>query len=148
MRRKKIWFYISLFLVLSTLFLLITGSSMLTIPLDKNNAVPSGTFITWIGIISLPLTIYWGVKELRHPSTLFNKFLALMLVVMIILAVLWVPICYLLSGNISFSFSEKDSFQGGQLAMRWFWRFSYSVALGPILLLIAYWISLLWRKRT
>lgn len=146
MNKRRTWFYISLAIMLFTIVLLVTGSSILTIALDKHDSIPLGTFITWAGIISLPLTIYWGIKEFRKPTRPFYKYLAVALKSIMILAVLWVPISYLLSGNISFSFAEKDTFQGGQLAMKWFWGISYGMALGPILLLIVYWLSLLFNR--
>jgi hypothetical protein len=47
-----------------------------------------------------------------------------------------VPVSYLLAGNLSFSFSEKATFQGGQAAMRWFWRYSYGLAVLPLTVLL------------
>jgi len=130
-----------------TITLLVTGSSLLMIALDDDHSIPLGTFITWAGMIALPLSIYWGIKELRKPSSKLNRFLSGLLKIIIILGILWVPISYLLAGNLSFSFSEKVTFHGGQDAMRWFWRLSYGIGIGSILTLIAYWISLLFKKK-
>lgn len=132
---------------LAALALLVSGSSVLTMALDKEKTIPLGTFVTWAGMISLPLTIYWGVKELRHPSTRATIVLAGFLRGIIVLGLLWVPISYLLAGNLSFSFSEKESFQGGQEAMRWFWRLSYGIAIGSMATLFTYWIWLLFKKK-
>ena len=147
MNRRKIYFYGALILTLSVIILLATGSSLLTIALANDKSIPLGTLITWIGMISLPLTIYWGVKELRKPSSKLNRILSGFLKIIIISGILWVPISYLLAGNLSFTFSEKESFQGGQVAMRWFWRLSYGIGIGAILTLIIYWISLLFKKK-
>ncbi len=125
---------------------MVTGSSLLTMSLDKNKPIPFGTPITWTGMIALPLTIYWGIKELRRPSQRLNKILAVFLKIIIILGILWVPISFLLAGNLSFSFSETESFQGGQVAMRWFWRLSYGIGIGVLLIIATYWISLLFKK--
>lgn len=146
MNKRRIWFYGSLVVLLLTIFLLVTGSSVLTIPLDENNTIPLGTFITWAGIISFPIIIYTGIKELREPTGVFYKYLSNILKIVLVLAILWVPICYLLAGNISFSFAEKESFQGGQLAMKWFWRFSYGVGIGPIAIVMIHWVLLLVKK--
>ena len=146
MNRRKIWFLSSLIVTFFTITLLVTGSSLLMIALDDDNSIPLGTFITWAGMIALPLSIYWGIKELRKPSSKLNRFLSGLLKIIIILGILWVPISYLLAGNLSFSFSEKVTFQGGQDAMRWFWRLSYGIGTGSILTLIAYWISLIFKK--
>ena len=147
MNRRKTYFYSTLILTLATIILLVTGSSLLTMALDSHKTIPFGTLITWAGMISLPLTIYWGVKELRKPSRKVNRILSGFLKIIIVLGILWVPISYLLAGNLSFSFSEKETFQGGQAAMQWFWRLSYGIGLGAILTLIIYWISLLFIKK-
>jgi hypothetical protein len=144
--KRKTYFFCALIVTISALALLITGSSLLTMALDKKKTIPLGTFITWSGIISLPVTIYWGIKELRQPSKKRNIVLARFLKIIIILGILWVPISYLLAGNLSFSFSNKESFQGGQYAMRWFWRLTYGIGIGAILILIIYWITLLFNK--
>ena len=146
MNKRKIYFYSALILTLSVVILLVTGSSLLTIALNSDETIPFGTLITWTGMISLPLTIYWGTKELRKPSSKLNRFLSGFLKIVIALGILWVPISFLLAGNLSFSFSEKETFQGGQDAMRWFWRLSYGIGIGPILTITTYWISLLFIK--
>ena len=146
MNRIQIYFYSALILTLITIILLITGSSLLTMALGSNKSIPFGTLITWVGMISLPLTIYWGIKELRKPSGKLNKILSRFLKIIIILGILWVPISYLLAGNLSFSFSENETFQGGQTAMKWFWRLSYGIGIGSILIISIYWISLLFKK--
>lgn len=146
MNRRKIYFYSALILTLSVIILLATGSSVLTIALN-DKSIPLGTFITWTGMISLPLMIYWGIKELRKPSSKLNRILSGFLKIIIISGILWVPISYLLAGNLSFTFSEKETFQGGQVAMQWFWRLSYGIGIGTILILIIYWISLLFKKK-
>lgn len=147
MKNRKIWLFISLIVTLLVIILLITGSKVLTISLDENDTIPLGTFITWIGLISLPLAVLLSIKELRIPTRTFNSILSRLLKTILILAILWVPISYLLAGNISFTFGEKTSFQGGQIAMKWFWRLCYTIAVGPILILVMYWFSVLFMKK-
>jgi hypothetical protein len=127
--------------------LLVTGSFLLTLALDSDKSIPLGTFITWIGVISLPLTIYWGIKEMRTPSRKITNLLSILLKIVILLGILWVPISYVLAGNISFTFSEKATFQGGQTAMKWFWYLTYGIGIGAMLTLLTYWISLLFYKK-
>ena len=146
MNRRKIWFFSSLNVTFFTIISLVTGSPLLMIALDDSNSIPLGTFITWAGMIALPLSVYWGIKELRKPSKKLNRILAGFIKIIIILGILWVPISYLLAGNLSFSFSEKETFQGGQNAMKWFWRLSYGIGIGSILTIIIYWISLIFKK--
>ena len=141
MDKRRIWLLSSLLICIATIILLITGSSLLTTPLDKNDTIPLGTFITWAGLISMPLSIYCGIKKLRKPEIRLYFYLSAVLKVTGILAVFWVPICYLLAGNISFTFTEKETFQGGQLAMKWFWGFTYSIVIVPIVIFIIHLVS-------
>jgi len=146
MNKRGVFFYSALILTLLVILLLVTGSSLLTIAVDRDKSIPLGTFITWTGMISLPVTIYWGIKNLRQPSIKLDRILSGLLKSIILLGILWVPISYLLAGNLSFSFSEKETFQGGQDAMRWFWRLSYGIGIGAVFILFVYWISLKFRK--
>ena len=141
MKNRKLWFIVPMIVFLTASILLISGSSVLTLSLSQKANIPLGTFITWFGIIALPLTLFCGAHKLREPSDSMDIFLAYVLKGFIVLALLWVPICYLLAGNISFTFTEKAEFQGGQLAMRLFWYFSYFVASGPIILFLIYGIA-------
>ena len=146
MNRRKIFFYSALIVTLSTLLLLATGSSLLTLAIDPNKSIPFGTLLTWAGMMALPLSLYWGIKELRKPTKTPNRLLSACIKILILLGILWVPISYLLAGNLSFSFSEKDTFQGGQAAMRWFWRLSYGIPAGVLITALLYWMSLLKKK--
>ncbi|WP_019038496.1 hypothetical protein [Psychroflexus tropicus] len=76
--------------------------------LDQAETIPLGTFMSWFGMIALPPSIYWGVKEFRQPTRKVTKYLSVLLKVILILGILWVPISYVLAGNLSISFSEKN----------------------------------------
>lgn len=147
MNLRKIYFVIFLVCTMLSLVLLVTGSPILTIGIGANNEVPLGTFITWVGLISLPATIFFGSKELRKPNTKWNKVLAFSLKIFLILALLWIPISFLLAGNLSFSFSERETFRGGQLAMKLFWRLSYGIGIGSITVLLLYWVISFLKKK-
>ena len=146
MEKRKICFIASLIVTVIVVTLLVTGSSLLTITLDKNNSLPLGNLITWAGMVSLPLTIYWGIGEMRNPTGPLNKILSGILKLVILLAVLWFPISFLLAGNLTFSFSEKESFRGSQQAMKWFWGLSYGIGLGALLSLGIFGISFIFKK--
>lgn len=147
MNKRKIYFYSALLVTFCTMALLVTGSSILTFALDQDETIPLGTFITWAGIMALPLTVYWGIKELRQPTGKLNSVLAGILKVVILLGILWVPIAYLLAGNIAFNFSEKESFQGGQRAWFWFQGLTFGIVLGAITILFTYWLALLFKRK-
>jgi hypothetical protein len=141
MENKRLLFFASLLTLIVASTLLITGSPILTLPSPALPSIPLGTFITWLGMLSLPLSIYSGVRKLRQPHGRLYPFLAAGLKLALLAAILWVPVCYLLAGNLSFSFSEKEGFQGGQLAMRWFWRFSYAIPALSIGVLLVHWLA-------
>ena len=136
MTSHKFWFWLSLFVFLIALILLLTGSPLLTLALSENPEFPLGNLITWAGLIALPMCILLGSKGLRNPHTQFGRILKAALKGVVVLAVLWVPLSALLAGNLTNTFSEKASFQGGQTAMRLFWIYSYSLASVPLLILI------------
>lgn len=147
MERRVLYLLLALFIFLTAAVLLISGSSVLLISLSKSPYIPLGTLITWLGVMALPLVLYFGVSRLRNPKTKTEKYLALLLKVFIGLATFWAPVCYLLAGNFSFTFTEKTEFQGGQLAMKLFWHFSYLMIYGPILLILSYGLSHLFRRK-
>ena len=147
MTKRNIWFYGSLLVLITGAYFLLSGSPVLNIALDDAGAVPLGTFITWAGLIALPMAIYWGTARLRKPVNVLNRILSGVLKLILILAVLWVPISYLLAGNIAFNFSETATFRGGQLAMKIFWWLSGSLVAEPVLILFVYWTGLLFGKK-
>ena len=139
MIQSKFYFFASLTIFIIVATLLITGSFVLTEPLYNGSTIPMGTPLTWVGIMSLPLAIYFGIEQFRNPTKNY-RFLSPPLKFSLATAVLWVPVSYLLAGNLSFSFSEKEVFQGGQLAMKLFWGYTYGTVILPLILLIIHWI--------
>ncbi len=146
MKNRKLWFTISIIVFITASILLITGSSLMTLSLSQEANIPLGTFITWLGMISLPLSLYFGIGRLREPVSTTYKYLSYFLKGLIGLGVLWVPICFLLAGNIAFNFTEKAEFQGGQTAMRIFWYYSYALVCAPLLLWVTHGILGLFRR--
>ena len=141
MKPSNLRFLVALAVSSIVIVLFLSSSPLLTLGLDKADSIPLGTFITWAGMIAFPLTIYWSAKELRRPTNRWNSILVNLLKIIIGLGILWVPIAYLLAGNIAFNFSNQPTFQGGQTAMRYFWRLSYGIPIGAILILVIFWIS-------
>ena len=140
--KRRFLFLTFLSITLLVLILLVTGSSLLMLPLNEAKTIPLGTFISWIGLLALPLTIFWGLKSLRHPKENWEHFLSIFLKIMIGLALLWLPISYGLSGNMASNFSGySEGFQGGPIAMQIYWVITYSIPLSSLILLVAYWLS-------
>ena len=146
MNNRKLWFLASLAVFITALVLLFTGSHILDRSMSKTANIPWGTFITWLGMISLPLSLFLGIKRVRRPDSRIETYLSKTLKALIILAILWAPICYLLAGNIAFNFSGTEGFQGGEAAMKWFWRYSYGIPIASIVALLLYWITRIFRK--
>lgn len=140
MKHRKIWFIISIIITVISLFLLITGSSLLTVVLIDTIQLPLGTITTWLGFIGISSSIYLSNKELRKPSNWIIQLLNFQLKLSLFLSFCWIIISYILAGNLSFSFSEKATFQGGQLAMRVFWILNYALVIIPIIVFFSFWI--------
>lgn len=80
------------------------------------------------------LTFYYGFNGLNKPQNKIEKILSITLKIFLIFSILWLPISYMLAGNISFNFTETTSFQGGQTAMKYFWIFCYILLIAPLLI--------------
>lgn len=147
MNKKNFWFIFFLTIAIISILLLLTGAPLLTMTIDPANALPLGNLITWAGLISLPAAIYRGVDELRAPAHDFHKLLSVLLRIVILTAICWAPLAYLLSGNLTFSFSDKNTLQGGQTAFKWFWRLSYGIGIGALSIPVVYWLSKLFASK-
>lgn len=142
MKNRKLYLFAALFVILISMGLLVSGSPLLTLGLDEADTVPLGTFTTWAGLIALPVAVYFSVKVLREPSGKWYGFLSGFLKFIALLAVLWVPISYLLAGNMSFSFSSaNDGFRGSPLAYVWFKRFTLGIVYGALAALVFHWVT-------
>ena len=144
---RKTYFLTCLALLLVVLGLLLTGSSILNLAIDQEGRLPLGTLLTWLGFIALPLAIYWGSKSFRKPQKPVEKWLSRTLKFAIALAILWVPISYLLAGNLSFTFRGQEEFRGSDRASIWFWRLCYATVILPLVILLSLWIYLIFRKK-
>ncbi|SFR52348.1 hypothetical protein SAMN04490243_2581 [Robiginitalea myxolifaciens] len=144
---RKIYLFTCLLIIAIVLFFLITGSSVLMIALDEAGSLPLGTLLTWLGLIAVPLAIYWGNQSFRKPEKPAEIWFSRLLKFAIVLAILWVPLAYLLAGNLSFSFRGQEEFRGSDRASIWFWRLSYTTVILPVLILLSHWIYTIFRKK-
>ena len=141
-------FIIALAIFLSSLYLLISGSSLLALPIGKESGFPFGTLITWAGIIALPTVIYTGLGALHRPGNKVAVWYRKAIKALILLAASWGFVCYYLAGNWAFSFSgSAPSFRGSTEAAPYFWYFSGLVVLLPLVFLLVYGIHrLVWKR--
>ena len=133
-------------IVVMSAFLLLIGSEFLLYSLTDTQYVPFGTFLTWFGLACFPLLVYSSLSALRSPNNSWQRLFSVILKVQFVLSVLWLPMAYLLAGNWAFNFSNTLSFQGGQLAMKIFWIYSYGLPLSVLLLLILHIMTWLYVK--
>ena len=138
MKFRKSILFLCLFIFLFSFYLLITSSNLLMIVLNDELGLPLGTISTWLAFIALSLSIYFSHDKLRKPINFFDKLLAFQLKLSIWVSISWPLISFSLAGNLNFSFSPKDTFQGGQLAMKIFWIINYSLVIIPILVLLSH----------
>lgn len=117
-------------------YMLVTGSDYLMVGIDPYDRLPLGTPITWFGLVSLPLAVYYGSRLIRQTQTRLYRVFRWMIFTAIVGAVLWLPIAYLLSGNLTFTFGNASGFQGSNMAMLIFWNYSFAIpvlAMGVLL---------------
>ena len=140
MKHRKKLLFTTIFITLAALFLIISSPGIMLYNLSSSYNFPAGTLITWFGFLGLSLSVYLGIANLRNPKKWWNTILSYQLRITLIIAALWVAISYVLAGNLSFTFTDKVAFQGGQMAMKIFWVINYSLVIVPILILFSYWI--------
>ncbi|MDF1699121.1 MAG: hypothetical protein P1U56_24925 [Saprospiraceae bacterium] len=146
MLQNRLLFRVSLVLFIAAAYLLISGSPVLTWSVSDHLQLPLGTLTTWVGFIAFTLTILTGVLPNTKPHNRFYWFLSKVLLLNLLVAILWVPISFLLSGTLSFTFGQRIGFQGGQLAMKLFWGMNYCLVAIPLLVLLLHWGYVLFNR--
>jgi hypothetical protein len=119
-------------IVMAAAFLLITSSPLLTMPFIGIEGLPSGTLITWVGLIALPMMIYAAPGSLHPPETVLDRIMSVTMRCLLALAVLWVPVSYWLAGNLGFNFGNTGEFRGGQTALFYFFYYSIALVVMPL----------------
>lgn len=127
-------------------YFLISGDPILVQPIFSNFDLPWGNYITWIGFIALPFSLLFGFESLRKPSNPSSRVLNKLLRLNILLALLWIPISYLLSGNLKNIFKDTGSFQGSLLASEIFWIYCGILVVLPLLIYTSSWILTLLKR--
>lgn len=134
MNKNKIIAILSFILFLTTAYLIISSSTVLTQTLLEGNIFPAGSFITWTCLLSLQLTVYYGIPKILSSKSLFYMVINYLLIITITLAFFWGIIGFGLAGNWAYNFtSSSDGFIGSVEASFWFWRLIYLLLLVPIL---------------
>lgn len=128
----------SLFVVVLVVYLLMTASEVLMVPVLEEPFLPAGTLITWLGYIALPLSVYFGFQSLRAPRGGVDRVFAIIFKVLIFAGLIWGGVAFSLAGNRNFSFGNTEGFRGSVAAGRIYWQFCYILAGLPILGALVY----------
>jgi hypothetical protein len=136
--KAKASIYVSSLVLIICLILLATGSPILGTPLVQETAFPSGTLISWVGIIALTITIYLVFILLSHPANPGGNIFRFAFKSIATLALPWGLIGKLLAGNWAFTFQNHDEFRGSIEASRVFWIYTASLVFFPVLLILVF----------
>lgn len=128
----RLGFIASLLIFLTSLLLLASGSPVLVLSLSDTMGLPLGNVIAWLGMLSLVLMIWFASPGLRQSPTATDRFYRGIWIVLLVLALAWPLVSYALAGNWEFSFRRRDVFQGSGEAATWFFRYSFTVMLLPL----------------
>ncbi len=137
MTLMRIGLLVSLAVFCLVIYLLMTGSSLLTYPLSESLGLPLGTLITWLGFLSFPGILYFGFPALRTPRSRIHRFLRTAWWIGLALALAWPFISFYLAANWSFSFRLQEAFRGSDRASYYFWHLCTATVVWPLLVLFA-----------
>jgi hypothetical protein len=105
-----------------------------------------GTLVSWIGLISVTFTIYLAFNKIHHSNNSFHRIIRIVSGSIVVLALFWGLIGFLFAGNWAFTFQNHDEFRGSIEASRYFWIFTATLILLPVLLFLILWLLLLIKR--
>lgn len=132
---KKTSLIISIAILITSLVLLITGSSLLNISVL---GIPLGNIITWLGFIALHIVCFLIHNGFKKNQSLLGKIIKHLMRTLLLVSILWFTIAYILSGNINFNFKTSIDFIGSLKASILYWNINYTLAIAPIILSLLY----------
>ena len=139
MRNSKLLFWISLFIFLGSLILLVTGSELLLFKIIDDPTVPLGSLTTTLGFLSLTFIVSYIVFR-TSQSKHWNRFFYGMLSFSFILSLFWLPLGRYLSGNWSNSFINRPD------ESLFFWNYTYFTVSFPLGILLLFAFKQLWMR--
>jgi hypothetical protein len=102
-----------------------------------------GTIVSWIGLIAFTFTMYLAFNKIHRANNSIHRIIKSIFGSIVILAFLWGLIGFLFAGNWAFTFQNHDEFRGSIEASRYFWIFTASLVLLPVILFLINWLLLL-----
>jgi hypothetical protein len=142
---NRLPFKISLFLLIVSTSMLISGSPLLTEEIIEGLELPWGNLITWIALMSLPCTQFFGIEKIRYPHSSALRAFNISLKVIMVFSFLWIAVSYFLAGNWSFTFTPSEAFRGSTEASFYFWGYTLMLVMLPLLVIIIYGLHLLFK---
>lgn len=135
---RRLFRLLPLLLFLVCLFLIITGSPILTEPLMDEPEIPRGTIISWLCIAMLPLSILMGLRPIRKPISLVYRFYKRVFICFLLLGASWGLVSYYLAGNWAFTFSDTGVFRGSEKAFRCIVTYTFALISLTLLFLLIF----------
>ena len=125
-RRTKLVLLVSV--LAFTFYCLFVQPELLGVSISKTLNFPLGSLISWSGIIAYTLFVQLIIKpptksKLSQVSLWLRKFY-------IVLALLWLPISYSISGNLAFAFQNRP------IAFKLWIGYTLVILLFPLLLFL------------
>ena len=131
MKKRRIQWISGIYVVL-VLLLILFRPVLLIFPVADKPYIPLGNILIWVGYICLALFFFISSKGLNPPGHPLLNGIRKAFLFTILLAFLWAPVLFLLSGNFAGNFQSQDAFRGGPKASRVYWILNYALVLLPI----------------
>ncbi len=128
MIRKRIKFIILLSILVFTFYSLFVEPEILSLQLSKTYNIPLGSFISWSAIVTYTLLIHNFISN--STKSLLSKIITISSRVNLIIALMWLPVTFGLSGNLAFNFQNKP------LAYKIWIGYTLLLIIIPILILL------------
>lgn len=126
-------------ILIAAIYLLVSGSTLLTIDLGKKFAL--GTLITWIGIFALPASILIGIPELFNSKNKKYKIYMKVLSLILLISISWGFVAFWQAGNWEYIFENNEVFQASLDAASWYWIFNLIAIALSFVFLLTYFID-------
>lgn len=146
MRTKQWGLFFSTLGFIGATIPMIMGAKILLYPLVKEPYFPFGNLLTAIGLIGFSGMFYFGIYSLYFPLSKREKIFSKLIKIAVALSILWIPVGYLLSGNLSNSFNGTDLI-GSVPKSTLFWIYTYGIIVFPIVVVCSFYISKLFKNK-
>lgn len=134
-------FCIALVVFLLVLAVFLVAPVWLLIPLNEAGTIPSGTILTWMGMVALPTVLLLGSSRLYRAAIPFDRFFQRLLLGGLIFSLLWGLVGFGLAGNWNYTFSGSvPAFRGSSRAAVYFWIYTYGVPISIFSIWGLYWL--------